>query len=307
MTEAVELAPSTAPTRRRPAQDAAGLGRPRAFVFILPALGLLGIFVLFPAVWTVALGMTDYRLTGLAAAEPQFVGFDNYISALQDPSFYNAVWLSVVFVLFSGMLGQSGLGFLIAWYLRSVTTRFSAALEALLVAAWVIPGSVAAFLWLAMYARGDGTVNVLLGTDTSWLIEHPMAAIIVFNIWVGVAFSVLQYRSALSAVPLNELDNARLLGAGPWQQVRDIVFPRIRGHIVSNTLLVTLATFNTFGPYMLTRGGPGGQSEVLPVYIYNTALYAGELGRCAAISLALILINLVFFLVVRRLGKDRTV
>jgi multiple sugar transport system permease protein len=127
-----------------------------------------------------------------------------------------------------------------------------------------------------------------------------MAAIVVFNIWVGIAFSVLQYRSALKSVPSSELESARTMGATGWQQVRDIVFPRIRGHIVSNTVLVTLATINTFGPYMLTRGGPNSKSEVLPVYIYNTALQSGELGRGAAISLALIAINLMFFFIVRR-------
>lgn len=305
MADAAQLTPSTVVRQGGPSEDAAGLGRPRAVAFILPAVGLLGLFVLFPAVWTVALGMTNYRLTGLAAAEPEFVWFDNYIGVLQDPSFYNAIWLSILFVLFSGTLGQSGLGFLIAWYLRGIPRRSAAALEALLVVAWVVPGSVTAFLWLAMYARGNGTLNSILGTETSWLIAHPMVTIIVFNVWVGVAFSVLQYRSALASVPPNELESARLMGANGRQQVRDIVFPRIRGHIVSNTLLVTLATFNTFGPYMLTRGGPDGRSEVLPVYIYNTALYAGELGRGAAISLALILVNLVFFLVVRRIGKEK--
>ena len=64
--------------------DAAGLGRVRATAFVVPALLLVGAFLVFPALWTLYLGVTDYRLTGLAAANPQFVGLQNYVTAIGD-------------------------------------------------------------------------------------------------------------------------------------------------------------------------------------------------------------------------------
>ncbi|WP_245658246.1 carbohydrate ABC transporter permease [Microtetraspora malaysiensis] len=86
--------------------------------FVLPALVLIGVFLVFPALWTIYLGLTDYRLTGLEAAEPQVVGLDNYTSALGDERFRGSLWLTVQFVLGSAVIGQAGLGFAIAWVLR---------------------------------------------------------------------------------------------------------------------------------------------------------------------------------------------
>lgn len=289
---------------RRRADDVAGLGRLRAGAFVAPGLALIALFLIFPAVWTIYLGMTDYRLTGLAAADPQFVGLDNYVRALGDPTFWSSLRLTLIFVLLSGVIGQTLLGFSIAWALRHVTGWAKTLIETLVLAAWVIPASVASFLWLALLDRRNGTLNAMLGTEgTAWLIEHPMAAIIIFNIWVGTAFSMLLFSSALASVPPSQMESARMVGARPWQQLRDVVLPNIRGHILTNALLITLWTFNTFTPYLLTAGGPRRESEILAVYIYRTAIPGGQLGMGAAISLIMLLINLVIALGYMRVAR----
>ncbi|WP_324651898.1 sugar ABC transporter permease [Georgenia sp. H159] len=271
-----------------------------------PALALIGLFLIFPALWTIYLGMTDYRLTGLAAADPQFVGLDNYTDVLADAEFWRSLRLTLAFVLFSGVIGQTLLGFSVAWALRRLKPWAKTIVETLVLAAWVVPTSVGAFLWLALLDRRDGTLNWLLDTPgTAWLIEYPMTSVIIFNIWVGTAFSMLLFSSALGAVPPSQLETARMSGASTWQQLRDVVIPNIRGHILTNTLLITLWTFNTFTPYLLTAGGPNGQSEILPVYIYRTAIPGGQLGVGAAISLIMLLINLVIALGYMRIGRER--
>jgi len=271
-----------------------------------PALALIGLFLIFPALWTIYLGMTDYRLTGLAAADPQFVGLDNYTAVLGDAGFWRSLRLTLVFVLLSGVVGQTLLGFSVAWGLRRLRPWAKSVVETLVLAAWVVPTSVGAFLWLALLDRRDGTLNRILDTPgTAWLIEYPMASIVIFNIWVGTAFSMLLFSSALGAVPPSQLESARMAGASTWQQLRDVVLPNIRGHILTNTLLITLWTFNTFTPYLLTAGGPSGRSEILPVYIYRTAIPGGQLGVGAAISLLMLLINLVIALGYMRLGRER--
>jgi len=292
-------------TRRRPA-DVAGLGRVGAGAFMAPALALIGLFLIFPALWTIYLGMTDYRLTGLAAGDPQLVGLDNYTDVLSDAAFWRSLRLTLAFVLLSGVLGQTLLGFSVAWGLRRLRPWAKTVVETLVLAAWVVPTSVGAFLWLALLDRRDGTLNRILDTPgTAWLIEYPMASVIVFNIWVGTAFSMLLFSSALGAVPPSQLESARMAGASTWQQLRDVVIPNIRGHILTNTLLITLWTFNTFSPYLLTAGGPNGRSEILPVYIYRTAIPGGQLGVGAAISLLMLLINLVIALGYMRIGRER--
>lgn len=292
-------------TKRRP-DDVAGLGRAGASTFMTPALALIGLFLIFPALWTIYLGMTDYRLTGLAAADPSFVGVENYTQILADPEFWNSLRLTLIFVLASGVLGQTLLGFSVAWSLRRLPRWAKGIVETLVLAAWVVPTSVGSFLWLALLDRRDGTLNWLLETPgMAWLIEYPMASIIIFNIWVGTAFSMLLFSSALGAVPPSQLESARMAGSSTFQQLRDVIIPNIRGHILTNTLLITLWTFNTFTPYLLTAGGPNGASEILPVYIYRTAIPGGQLGVGAAISLLMLVINLVIALVYMRIGRGR--
>lgn len=296
--------PASARRRRGRADDVAGLGWAGAGIFLAPALALIGLFLVFPALWTIYLGMTDYRLTGLAAADPQFVGLDNYTEILADSGFWRSLRLTLVFVLFSGVLGQTLLGFAVAWWLRRLAGWAKSVLETLVLAAWVVPASVGSFLWLALLDRRTGTLNALLGQEgTAWLIEYPMVSIVVFNIWTGTAFSMLLFSSALGGVPPSQLESARMAGASAWQQLRDVVIPNIRGHILTNTLLITLWTFNTFTPYLLTAGGPNGESEILPIYIYRTAIPGGQLGTGAAISLIMLLINLVIALGYMRVAR----
>jgi multiple sugar transport system permease protein len=176
----------------------------------------------------------------------------------------------------------------------------------LVIMAWILPSSVVAFLWIAFLDGRSGTLNALLPwVDTEWLLEAPLLAVIVFNTWRGTAFSMLLYGAALSAVPPSHLETARLAGAGGWQQLRDVVLPTIRGHILTSLLLISLWTFNDFTPYLLTRGGPNFQTETLPIYIFRNAISSGQLGYGAAISTIVLLVNLVIALLYLRLLRER--
>jgi multiple sugar transport system permease protein len=285
--------------------DAAGLGRWRAVGFVAPALVLIGVFLVFPALWTLYIGLTDFRLTGLAARQPAFVGLDNYERALSDPTFYNSLWRTLLFVLGSAVLGQNLLGFLLAYALRATNKVVRRTVEAFVLLAWILPGSVVAFLWIAMLDRDGGTLNALLGSGVAWLVDYPMVAIIVFNIWRGTAFSMMLYGAALTSVPPSHLETARLAGASTAQTLRDVVLPHLRRYALTNTLLITLWTFNDFTPFLLTAGGPNRESEIVPAYIYNTAIVGGEMGYSGAISLLVLLINLGLALVYLRASRVR--
>ncbi|MFI0368865.1 carbohydrate ABC transporter permease [Actinomadura sp. 1N219] len=306
------MAPPTSPRAdlepaRHARDDAAGLGRGRAAAFVAPALVLVAVFLVFPALWTLYLGTTDYRLTGIAASDPKFVGADNYGDVLGDGDFHRSLWLTLQFVVGSAVLGQTVLGFAIAWVMRDRWGPLRRLVEGLVLLAWILPGSVIAFLWIALLDRDGGTLNALLGTPgTAWLLDHPMACIVVFNIWRGTAFSMMLYGAAIGNVPPSHLETARLAGASTWQTLRDAVLPRIRGHVLTSLLLVSLWTFNDFTPFLITAGGPDGRSEIMSAYVYRTALGDGRLGFGAAISLIMILINLVIALLYLRALRDRS-
>jgi multiple sugar transport system permease protein len=286
-------------------RDTAGLGVGRAVAFVSPALLLIGVFLVFPALWTIYIGITDYALTGTASISPSIVGLDNFAEALDDALFTNALWLTVVFVLGSAVIGQNLLGFALAWLLRGARPALRRVVEALVLLSWILPSVVVAYLWIAVLDRDGGTLGALLGSPgTAWLVEYPMASLVIFNTWRGTAFSMMLYGSALAAVPPSQLETARTVGASGWQTVRDVVFPHIRGHVLTNTLLISLWTANDFTPFLLTAGGPNHESETLPIFIYQQAIASGRLGYAAAISVLLLLVNLVvaalYLLLLRR-------
>jgi multiple sugar transport system permease protein len=300
-----QAVPAPADQGRR--RDAARIeGRRQGLAFVLPALVLITVFLILPALWTLYLGLTDYRLTGLQAAHRKVVGTANYTHALGDQEFRDALGRTLLFVLGSAVIGQNILGFVLAWTLRSARGWVRALVETFVLLAWILPGVVVAWLWIAFLKDDGGTLNTVLGTPgRDWWFDHPMGALIVFNTWRGTAFSMMLFRAALSSVPPSQLESARLAGAKGWQQLRDVVVPGIRGHILTNTLLISLWTFNDFTPYLITKGEPHGASAVLPVYIYLTALPGERLGFASAISLIMLVINLLLALAYVRILRRR--
>lgn len=264
---------------------------------------LIGVFLVFPGLWTLYIGATNFRLTGAAARQPDFVGLENYVRALTDDTFYHSLWLTLIFVFGSAVIGQNGLGFTLAWAMRGARPGAKRVIEALVLLAWILPSSVVAFLWIAMLDRDGGTVNELLSQTPgiAWTVEYPMLSIVIFNIWRGTAFSMMLYSAALSNVPPSHLETARLAGSAGLQTLRDVVLPHIRRHALTNTLLITLWTFNDFTPFLITASDYN--AEIIATYIYNRAIVGGEMGYSGAISLLVLLMNLLLALVYLRVAR----
>ena len=134
---------------RRPAEparagrppDAAGLGVGRALGFVAPALLLIGVFLVFPALWTIYIGahqLPAHRVEAVVARVRRAV--DNYTKALNDALFHNALWLTLLFVLGSAVIGQNMLGFALAWMMRAARPGVRRTVEALVLLAWILPG-----------------------------------------------------------------------------------------------------------------------------------------------------------------------
>jgi multiple sugar transport system permease protein len=289
----------------RPAKWSGGaaLTNRSAIGFVFPAAVGIVLFLMIPAVWTLYLGFTDYRLTGIQAANKSFVGLANYRTALTDPGFLHSLRITIIFVFFSAIIGQALFGFIIAWVFSDRPGRLRSFVEVIIILAWIIPSSVVTFLWFAFLNGQQGTLNKLLGIHVEWLLHYPMLSIIVFDSWRGAAFSVLLFGAAIAAIPKSHLEVARVAGASRFRQLRDIVIPASKGYILTNLLLISLWTFNLFTPFLLTRGGPGNATEILPVFVYNKALRFFDFGYGSAISAIMLMINLVFALIVIRRGR----
>jgi multiple sugar transport system permease protein len=270
----------------------------------VPAVLLLGVFFAGPLLWSVYSAFTNVALTGSASVD--FVGADNFTTMWKDAQFWNSLWLTLIFVVGSAVIGQNTLGLLIALLLRGRAKLTRAVVSGLVIAAWTVPETVAGFCWYAFLNR-DGSLNGILGTiglDQNWLYTTPMLAVILANTWRGTAFSMLVYQAALNDVPPELHEAAAVDGASVWQRLRYVTIPLIRRSIVSNLMLITLQTLAAFGLiYVLTKGGPGNKSQTTPIYMYQESFQFYKLGYGTAMALVLLVIGAIFSLIYVKLIK----
>ncbi|MFD8243809.1 carbohydrate ABC transporter permease [Nocardia sp. NPDC059691] len=241
---------------------------------------------------------TDTALTGAAARDPEFVGFQNIERVLTGPDIGASMWSTVVFVVGSAVIGQNGLGLLLAVLIQHRSRFVRQTVSATVISAWVLPEVVAA-LAIHEVLNDHGPMNQLfrfMGTGPQeWLYTAPMSVVIVANAWHGAAFSLLIYQAALDEVPGELIEAAQIDGAGPVRRFRYVVLPLIRRTIAANLVLVTLQNIGMFSLiFVLTGGGPGNKTETLPLLMYEQAFKYGRIGLGAAIALVLLLLGAVF-------------
>ncbi|MFB5760620.1 carbohydrate ABC transporter permease [Paenibacillus medicaginis] len=276
----------------------------RSVLFLFPAWLLLLVFFAGPILLTFYFAFTNLSLTGAAAQNIQFVGFQNFAAMFQDPNFRISMVNTILFLLASAVLGQQILGFILALLMKERNPTFRRLIGIIVIAGWVTPEIVVAFCWVA-FLSDNGTLNAILGyaglQPVAWLYTFPMVSVIVANIWHGTAFSMMVFQAALDDVPKTIEEAAVIDGASRFQVLTRVVIPTVKGSIVTNMILVTLQTLGVFTLiYAMTGGGPGTATQTLPIFMYNQAFVNYQLGYGTAISLILLLIGILASLVYMR-------
>jgi multiple sugar transport system permease protein len=280
-----------------------GLGGNGSYVLaLLPALGLVALFFVGPAMWAVYASFTNMALVGADAANPHFVGLANYLQLFRDPDFLTVMRNSVVFVVGSAVVGQFLLGLALALLLDHAQQRGLKGgnlVYAAVLLAWIDPSLIAGFLWAAMFDFYYGSLNVALKaiglTPQNWLGDQAMLAIIIANTWRGTAFTMLIFLSGLKTIPAEIYEAARVDGAGAWRRFWDHTLPNLKYIALLALMNITIATLGAFILILgLTGGGPGIKTEVLSLYAYHTAFQAREIGYGSSIAMIMLLINFVF-------------
>jgi len=300
--------PGGEPSGRR-----AGASRARALrtagrtVPLVPAIVLLAIFLLGPVISSFYGSFTNASLTGYAAGGSEFVGFANYRELFADPDFPKSVLLTLAFVFFSAVVGQNVVGLGVALLMRSANKGVRAVVGTFVIAAWVLPEIVAAFVAYAFFNDG-GTLNTILAglgvTGANWLYTFPLISVIIANIWRGAAFSMLVYSAAIQEVPPEITEAAEMDGAGGLKRLVYITLPAIRRSISTNLMLTTLQTLSVFTLiFVMTGGGPGTDSSTLPILAYQEAFRFSQLGFGTAIATIMLLVGAVFSIIYIRALK----
>jgi multiple sugar transport system permease protein len=278
------------------------LSRPVGVLFILPALIFVAVFLIYPFFSILMMSFTNRTLVGAAATNPQFVGLQNYTELfdferwMRRGELGHSLYLTAQFVIGSALIGQAGLGLFLATLFHRRKGILRESIYTLAITAWIIPDVVVAFAWFA-FLDPDGTLNSVLNavgiSGIDWLFDYPMLSIILFNTWRGTAFSMLLFSSAISSIPPSQLETADVIGASTWQKFRDILLPQLSRYILTDLLLITLWTFNTFTPFLLTGGGPVMKTDLISIYTYRTGLQFFEFGKGSAIAVVVMIINLL--------------
>ncbi|MBJ7577807.1 sugar ABC transporter permease [Devosia sp. MC532] len=284
--------------------------------FLVPAGLLVSVFVIIPFFWVICVSFTNRTLLGKTALSPEFVGLANYLTLFDPVSFFQrgqfgfSLILTTQFVLCSALLGQALIGLILAWLIQTVPPAVKRMVETFVIGAWILPEVVIGFAWFAFLDYDNGTLNMILTSlglpKGDFLLQQPFWVIVIFNTWRGAAFSMMLFNSAFASIPPSYFQAADVAGASSFQKFRDIGLPLIKGHIITDLILITMWTFNVFTPFLLTNGGPSYKTELVSIYNYRVAFQDFQFGKGAAVGVIMMLINLAFALIYLSIGKKKT-
>jgi multiple sugar transport system permease protein len=277
-------------------------------LLLLPSVLLIGALVVYPALYSIYLSLTNASLVGVAAIHPRFVGMGNYLRLFTDGGFWHSLFVTFWFVLGSAVIGQFVLGLAAAVLLRRLL-RFKNLFNSIILLPNAVPEVVAGYIWISMLAGGaHATLNRLLGTfgisSVHWLEQFPLIMIIVANTWRGIASAMILMTAGLSAISPEVTEAARIDGASSRQIFRFITLPLIMPTIFLYMLVSTVTTISIFGfIYALTRGGPGNATEIIGIYIYNQSFTNFQLGYGSAVAAITLVISMAIGLIYVRVLK----
>jgi multiple sugar transport system permease protein len=281
-----------------------------AWAFLAPALLYVIAIVAWPLVQTVILSFTNASLRKTT----DWVGWVNY-EKIFNPTFGTVIGRTFIWTFFSVslkmLIGTAG-----AVLLNAVVPGRHL-FRILIMPPWIVPMAIGIFMWGWMYNGQFGMISGLLQRfgivdgPVAWLAYGNTAfwATIITDTWIGVPLVTIYFLAAIQAIPKDLYEAAWTDGAGRWYRFRRITLPLMVPAIITMSMLSLIATFNSFDIiWILTQGGPNGQTTTMIIDTYRTAIASHKFGEGAAravlICIFLSLFCLAYFRVTRRLNPE---
>jgi multiple sugar transport system permease protein len=268
------------------------------YIFLAPAALYILVFQGFPLLQEVWLSFT--RTTLLNPTRNVWVGLDNYESIFTDPSFFQTLLTTLVYVV-ACVVGAVGLGLLVALLLNGRFPGRGVA-RALVTVPWAAPGIAIALIATWMFNAQYGILTKLLRAlgiepGASGVLDNPrlaLAAVLVTTIWQLVPFVAVVLLSALQAVPQELVEAAEMDGANRWTVFRVVTLQVLKPTIGLVAVLMTIWSLRRFELiWLMTRGGPLGTTRTLVIDLYGEAFDTKQLGTAAAIGMVGIVISII--------------
>ena len=281
-----------------------------AWAFLLPAVVLIGLSVLIPAVMALVMSFTT---TGLDVSEPlQFVGLANLRRLISDPMALRVMITTLLYLI--GIvppivLGSLALAVLVNRSLPGIHVLRGAFYTPVLVSIVV---AAIAFRWL--YAE-NGLVNGWLvawfgdsfspiGFLTSPQLALP--AVMLVTLWKGLGYYMVIFLAGLQGIPKELYEAAELDGSEGWRQHLDITLPLLRPYVALVAVVSSIAATKVFEEvYLMTQGGPADSTRTIVYYVYDQAFAELEISYACTLGLALFLLVMLFTLIRLAFSGDR--
>jgi multiple sugar transport system permease protein len=271
----------------------------------------MAFIVIFPAAIAIYIGFTRWSPTtgdDFWHAYNYWHWFDGYWEALTSNAFWSAMWRTVLITVVCVAV-EFVLGFALALLLlkqfrgRGLVTVF------FLLPMMVVP-AVSGFIFFMLY-QTDGPVNEALSLvrlgPVNWLQSADIAiwSVMTVDIWQWTPLMFLIFLSGLAALPEDQMNQARILGASWWHQMRYLVFPMLKPILLIALIIRAIETFKLFDPiYLLTQGGPGNATENVSLYLFDETQQNTRWGYASSVAiLVLIFISIVGFWAIRPIER----
>jgi multiple sugar transport system permease protein len=280
-----------------------------AWGLLLPCLAAVCAFAFWPIVYSFVLSLHRIVLSLPGLGEP-FVGLENYVQLLGEPTARASAATTLVFVAVSTLL-EVGLGTLMALALDK-SFRGRGLVRAAVLVPWAIPTVVASQMWRFILNDRYGLLNWLVfgdqvGAYRAWLAEPgwAMTAVIGADVWKTSAFAALIVLAGLQTIPRELNEAAALDGAGPWQRFRHLTLPLVLPALAVALVFRTMDAFRVFDlVFVMTQGGPADATNVLQFYGYKKMFAEGFLGYGSAVSvMVFVMVLAVSLLYLRLVGR----
>ncbi|WP_377521636.1 carbohydrate ABC transporter permease [Priestia megaterium] len=278
-----------------------------AYTFLGPALLLLLLFLIIPAIMSVYYAFTDYYL--LTPDTRKFVGLDNFINLFKDPIFLKSLVNTLKFVVWVIPL-QIGAALGLALLLnkqRKANTFFKVAYFSPVVMSLV----VISVLWIYLLNPNEGIINNVLtyfGVSAQPFLTSPkqaMFTIVFVSAWQGAGFQMLIFLAGLQNIPGDVYEAAQLDGMNKWQRFIYITLPLLKPTSIFIFITTLIGAFKLLvQPMVMTQGGPVNSTMTVVYYIYQTGFTDRMVGYASSIALLFGTIIGLVTLAQRKLVKE---
>ncbi|MEK7824110.1 MAG: sugar ABC transporter permease [Candidatus Eisenbacteria bacterium] len=280
------------------------------WLFVSPALALIGVFFVVPVLIGLLLSFTDFDIYALGdPSVARVVGLKNYSQIVSDREFWSALRNTLTFVLAGGPLSVLvSLG--AALLVNARLVRFKSVLRVALFSPVVTTLVAVAIVWRYLYHPHYGLIDyglrVLGIAPIDWLGDPhwAMPAIILFSVWKNFGYNMLIFVAGLQNIPEEQYEAARIDGAGGWARFRHITVPGLGPTFLLVGVMTMIGQFQLFAePYVMTQGGPLRSTVSLILLMYEQGFRWWRLGYAAAVAFILLAIVLVATMVQMRLQR----